>query len=142
MVTPNIKKTFTGTEGKVWIDGDELAEVDQFSAEVTMSYEEMNFVGHYGTFQRETGWSGEGSLTMKKVNSRALKLFAAAFKRGEAPRLTVVGLIKNGLKESQRVVLKDCTFDKFSLIDFENKSIVNEELSFKFSDYDVIDLVN
>ncbi|HIW32452.1 MAG TPA: phage tail tube protein [Candidatus Paenibacillus intestinavium] len=139
---PDVRQTFTGTEGKVWIGADEISEIDQFSSEVTMNYEEMNFVGHYGTFQREIGWAGEGSLTMKKINSRALKLFAAAFKRGEAPRLVIVGLVKNGLGQSQRVTMKDCTFDKFSLAQFENKAITNEELSFKFSDYDVVDLVD
>lgn len=142
MAKPDARLVINGTYGRVWVDGELWAEVDSFEAKVTINYEDVNFAGEGATFKKAIGWSGEGSMTIKKIYSRVQQKMAAAVRRGEYPRLQIVGKLADpGAFGAERVALYDVTVNEFSLLKFEQKTLGSEEVPFAFSDYEAIDLI-
>lgn len=43
---------------------------------------------------------------------------------------------------SERVVIRDATFDKLTLMDWEAKKLTTDDYDFTFTDFDVIDTAN
>lgn len=131
-----------GTYGRVWVDGELWAEVDSFEAKVTVTYEDVNFAGDGATHKKGTGWTGEGSMTIKKIYSRVQRAMADNVRKGMYPRLEIVGKVQDpDAFGAERVALHDVTVNEFMLMKFEQKTIGNEEIPFAFSDYEMIDTI-
>jgi len=141
---PKLKsnKQINGTFGSVWVNNEKWLDVDAFEAKVTISYEDVNMSEDLATHKKMTGWAGEGSLTVKKVYSRGAALLANAVKTGVLPDINLVGKLADpDAFGSERVAIKDVTFNEFMLMKFEQKALGTEELPFAFADYDPIDLI-
>lgn len=139
---PDVKRVINGTYGSLWVDGDKLAEVETFSAVVNIAYEEQHFSGEGATYQKPMGWSGEGSFTIKKVYSRIQRKLAEEIKRGRYPRSSIVGKLADpDAHGAERVAVYDVTYDSMTLMAFEQKTVATEEVPFKYSDYDFLDLI-
>lgn len=135
-------KIINGTYGRIWVDGELWAEVDSFEAKVTIQYEEVNFAMDGATYQKAIGWSGEGSMTIKKIYSRVQRKMAADVRKGIYPRFEIVGKVEDPEAHgAERVAIHDVTISEFMLLKFEKKTLSSEEVPFKFSDYDPIDLI-
>lgn len=138
----SIQKSINGTYGRIWVDGELWAEVETFQATVTPEYEEVHQSGDLATHQALVGWSGEGSMTIRKVFSRVQRKIAMNIKRGITPRAQIIGKLdapdSNG---RETAVMNDVTFGQFDIMRFEQKTINKEELSFNFSDFDFPDLI-
>ena len=57
-----------GTFGRVWIDGELFANVKSFEAKLTLNYEEVDLSNDLGKHQRYMGFTGEGTMTLHKIN--------------------------------------------------------------------------
>ncbi|MCG7410576.1 phage tail tube protein [Paenibacillus sp. ACRRX] len=135
-------EVLSGTDGTVWVNGEEWAEVKALEAKVTGEFEDINFCGDYNTYKRFMGRTGEGTITLLKTSSRGAKIMAQAFKTGVMPEIKIVTKLTNKQTgKSERAVIKDIVFSEFNLAKFENRSIVEEELPFTFSDYDYIEMI-
>lgn len=135
-------KQINGTFGAVWVNGEKWMDVDSFEAKVAVDYEDINMAEDLATHKKMTGWNGEGSMTVKKVYSRGSSLMARAVKTGILPEVTIVGKLADpDAFGSERVALNDVTFNEFTLMAFEQKTLATEELAFNFADYDPIDLI-
>ncbi|MCM3145379.1 phage tail tube protein [Brevibacillus sp. MER 51] len=135
-------KIINGTYGRIWVDGELWAEVDSFEAKVTIQYEEVNFAMDGATYQKAIGWSGEGSMTIKKIYSCVQRKMAADVRKGIYPRFEIVGKVEDPEAHgAERVAIHDVTISEFMLLKFEKKTLSSEEVPFKFSDYDPIDLI-
>lgn len=142
MAKPDARRPVNGTYGRVWVDGELWAEVDSFEAKVTITYEDVNFAGEGATYRKAVGWNGEGSMTIKKIYSRVQRKMADAVRRGEYPRLQIVGKVADpDAFGSERVAINDVTINEFSLLKFDQKTVGSEEIPFAFSDYDPVDLI-
>ncbi|UED78051.1 phage tail tube protein [Brevibacillus sp. DP1.3A] len=142
MVRQSPSKIINGTYGRVWVDGELWAEVDSFEAKITINYEDVNFAGEGATFKKALGWTGEGSMTIKKIYSRVQKKMAADVRKGIYPRFEVVGKVEDPeAYGAERVAIHDVTITEFMLLKFEQKTTGSEEVPFSFSDYDPIDLI-
>lgn len=136
-------KQINGTFGAVWVNNEKWMDVDTFEAKVTVDYEDVNMAEDLATHKKMTGWSGEGSLTVKKMYSRGVALMAEAVKSGIVPDITLVGKLADpDAFGSERVSLTDVTFNEFTLLAFEQKSLATEELPFNFADYDMIEAID
>ncbi|MED1850350.1 phage tail tube protein [Brevibacillus borstelensis] len=143
MARPNASRVINGTYGRVWVDGELWAEVDSFEAKVTINYEDVNFAGEGATFKKAIGWTGEGSMTIKKIHSRIQQKMAAAVRRGEYPRLQIVGKVADpSAFGAERIAFYDVTVNEFLLLRFEQKTLGSEEIPFAFSDYEAIDSIS
>ena len=141
-MVPQAQRVINGTYGRVWVNGELWAEVDSFEAKVTVNYEDVNFAGSGATFKKPTGWSGEGSMTIKKIYSRVQRAMAESVRRGIYPRFEIVGKVEDpDAFGAERVALHDVTINEFFLLKFEQKTLGSEEIPFAFSDYKLVDSI-
>ena len=138
----NANKIINGKFGRIWVNGELWAECKAFEAKVTGEWEDVTFCEDLGTHRKYLGFNGEGTLTLHKIYSRGSKLLADAFKTGNMPDIKIVGKLADpSAYGAERVELIEVTFDEFTLLKFEDKAIGEEELSFKFADYNLIDTI-
>ena len=98
--------------------------------------------GSLATHKRQIGWNGTGSMTIKKVRSRMASKLAQGIKSGRLPRVKIVGKLADpDALGAERVAIYDVTFDSLTLMKFEQKTLLKEDVSFAFSNYDPIDLI-
>lgn len=143
MATPNTNQVFNGTYGTIWFNDELWGECDSFDANVNVDYEDINFSGKSGTYKKAVGWNGTGSMTIRKVNSRIQSLMAESIKAGRTPRFKIVGKLADpDVRGNQRIVLNDVTVDGFNLLKFDQKTTITEDISFAFSDYDLVSAIN
>lgn len=135
-------EVLSGTDGTIWVNGEEWAEVTALEAKVTGEFEDVTFCNDYGTYKKFMGRTGEGTITTQKIKTRGAAIMAEAFKTGVMPEIKIVTKLSNKLtNKAERAVIKDVVFSEFNLAQFENRSIVNEELPFTFSDYELIETI-
>lgn len=135
-------KIINGTFGTVWINGEQLADIESAEAKISLEYEEVNMAGDLAVHQKLIGWKGEGSITVKKVFSRGASLIGDMPKTGIVPEITIVFALKDpDAHGAERFSVSEVTFNEVTLAQFEQKKILTEELPFNFADYDYIDLI-
>ncbi|MFM9535695.1 phage tail tube protein [Lysinibacillus sp. IITD104] len=135
-------RVINGTYGSVWVNNEKWLDIEEFEAKVTIDYEDVNMAEDPATHKKQTGWSGEGNLKLKKVYSRGAKLLAEAVKKGMTPEVNIVGKLADpDAFGSERVAINEVTFNEFMLMQFAQKTIGAEELPFNFADYDLIDSI-
>jgi hypothetical protein len=124
------------------VNGEKWMECSVFDAELTINYTVVHFANDGATYQKATGWDGTGSITITKIYSRVQNLMATAIKNGQYPRVELVGKVADpDALGSQRVAVHDVTIDKVTLLKFEQKKIEEEQIAYKFSDYDLLDTI-
>ncbi|QHI71465.1 phage tail tube protein [Aminipila terrae] len=138
----NQNRVLSGCNGNVWLNGKLLAQVKSIEAKITGNFEEVNFVGDYTTHHAYTGWAGEGTLVLHKIDSTVLSLVKNTYKTGELPDINIVTQLKdNSTGKSERVSLGNVIITEMMLAKIEGKALVEEEIPFKFSDYDVLETI-
>ncbi|SFB62587.1 Phage tail tube protein [Cohnella sp. OV330] len=136
------KRIINGVYGRVWVGGELWAEVDKFEAKVSVNYEDVSFAGSGATFKKATGWTGEGSMTVKKIYSRVQRAMADSVRKGIYPRFEIMGAVNDpDAYGGERVALHDVTIGEFFLLQFETKKLGSEEIPFAFSDYEMVDKI-
>ena len=69
-----------------------------------------------------------------------LSLIAAAYKSGEMPTITIItSQTMPDTNRTERVAYSDITIDEFTLAKFEKKSKTEEEIPFKFGNFEVLE---
>ena len=146
MKTPvaNGKDVINGTFGTLWVDGEEVFELESFNAVTTFNRESVTFAGNLDEESKITGQSGEGSFTVKKVFSRGLAKFIEMSKSGQDVRSQIIGKLQDPdtkNKQAERVSIGNVWFNEFTLLDFEVGNPVESEFPFGFtpSSVDLID---
>lgn len=138
----NQNRILKGNNGYVWLNGKMLAQVKSVEAKITGNFEEVNTVGSNATYNAYTGWSGEGTLVMQKIDSTVLNLLADAYKTGNMPDIKITSKLKDqSTGKSERAAISDVVFTEFHLMKFEAKTLVEEEVPLKFSDYEVLETI-
>lgn len=135
-------RVINGTFGSVWVNGEKWLDVESFEAKVTFNYEDVNMPEDLATHPKWTGWSGEGTITTKKVYSRGARLMSQAIKDRRMPDVKIVGKLADpDSYGAERVSIENVAFTEFTLLKFEQKTMATEELPFRFSKYDYIDMI-
>lgn len=137
-----VNKMLTGNSGNVWLNGQLLAQLKSVELKVTGNFEDINFCGDSSTHSKYTGWSGEGTITMYKIDSTVIKLIGQAYKTGIMPDIKIITkLTDENTGKSERVAVSGITITEFILAKFEAKTNVEEELPLKFSKYEILDTI-
>jgi hypothetical protein len=135
-------RILTGSSGNVWMNGKLLAQVKSVEAKITGNFEDVEVVGDYATHYAYAGWSGEGTVVLQKIDSTVLTLLADAYKAGKMPEVKIVTKLKDqDTGKSERAAISEISFTEFMLAKFEKKALIEEELPFKFADYDVLETI-
>ena len=138
----NVNRILKGNNGNVWFNGKLLATVKKIEAKVKGEFEDDNFCGDNATYSIYNGWSGEGTITLQKIDSTIWKLVAEAYKSGNMPSIKIItALTDSSTGQSERASIENVVITEFALASFEAKKMLEEEYPFKFSDYEVLDAI-
>lgn len=138
----NANRILKGNSGNVWFNGQLLSNVKKIEAKVKGEFDDINFCGDNATYSIYNGWSGEGTLTLQKIDSTVWEMVANAYKSGVMPDIKIITSVKdNSTGQAERASITDITFTEFSLVNFEAKKLLEEEFPFKFSNYEVLESI-
>lgn len=132
------QQVMSGTQGEVWIDGKYMAEVTAFKAEIKLIKEEVNQVKTMSKQYKVTGWEGTGNVKMNHVSSYFINLMANNIRNARQTVATIrVKLDDPDAVGREEVIIRDATFDKLTLMDWEAKKLTEDDYDFTFTDYEV-----
>lgn len=136
----NDEQAFLGTWGEVWFDGDYMAEVKKFRAEVEISYDDVPQCRKLAKGKKMTGIEGKGEVSLVKVSSYVTEKVSAALKAGKVPKFTIISNLNDpNAVGAERIACYDSKFEKMTLADWERGTIGEESYSFLFSDWELLD---
>lgn len=136
----NAQQVMSGTQGEVWIDDKYMAQVTGFKAEVNLIKEEVNQVKKMGKQYKITGWEGKGNVKMNHMSSYFINLMAENIKKAHQTVVTIVVKLDDpDAIGSERIVIRDATFDKLTLMDWQAKKLTEDNYDFTFTDFDTLD---
>lgn len=134
------QQVMSGTQGEVWIDDEYMAQVTSFKAEVNLIKEEVHQVKRMGKQYKITGWEGKGNVKMNHMSSYFIDLMADNIKNAHQTVVTIVAKLDDpDAIGSERVVIRDATFDKLTLMDWQAKKLTEDDYDFTFTDFEILD---
>ncbi len=140
METFKTNETFNGTDGKLWINDTPIASIQSFVLHQTNVYEKINKAGKLTESRRLIGIELKGTISKLKIDNSMLKIMQD-YKDGDTPEIKLIGLMENkqtGIME--RAVIKGVTLDEMDIFNFEQKTVVKEEIPYEAEDYYYQDL--
>lgn len=142
ILKPKANQVINGTFGKLWINGMKFANVKSFEAKLTFDYEDIDIAEDTGKHRKYMGFQGEGTFTLHKVDSAVLKIVQESIKSGRMPDIMFVGALTDpAALGSERIQFDEITLDELTLLKFEQKTVGEEEVPFKFASYTPLDLI-
>ena len=139
------RDTISGQEGKAYIEVDgeikEFFYVKTIEATFEKNKSELKTLGHRGTQNKATGWTGKGSMTIYYVSSLFRRMALEYAKTGKDVYFTL--LIENEDPTSsagkQTVALYDCNLDSTILAKLDvDSDALEEDADFTFGDFDIL----
>lgn len=134
------RNVINGKEGKLFLDGEELAHIKSFEATVEKSKEEVQIMGRRMTGHKAGGGTGTGTATFHKVTSRFIQIMKEYVNTGVDPYFTMQSVLddKTSGRGTERVTLYDVNLDsvKVAGLDVETTAM-EEEVPFTFEDFDI-----
>ena len=137
-----VNKIIRGTFGRLWIDGELLANIKSFEVKATMNYETVQINGEFCEQQRYTGYALAGTMTLHKINTLMANKVKAGMVNGQMPQIKLVGALADvDSTGSERIEIYSVTFDEVTLMKFENAVVGEEEVPFKAGGFRYIDTI-
>lgn len=131
MIGKSAAEVLTGTEAKVFLEGEEIGTWTNLEATVTVNYDDVQ-IG-FDVDRTPVSWQGDGSISWQSANSMTVKLFNK-LKANKAARFTIEAEItKRSTGETQTETLNNVTFDSLPLSTWAKGEVVTNELSFRFT---------
>jgi Phage tail tube protein len=134
------QNTISGKEGRLFLDGEEMAYIKNFEATIEKNKSEVNIMGRRMTGHKTTGAKGTGTATFYKVTSKFVRIMLDYIKTGEDKYFTFQGVLddKSSGRGVERVTLYDVNFDsaKIAGLDVDSEAL-EEEVPFTFEDADL-----
>lgn len=138
------KRVISGNYGYLYdADGNWLTNTTGVEANIEIGMEEIKLAGTRWLGNKTTTLKGSGSITGYMVTSEWTEKMAIVTDDVSSPFVTDL-IVKLDDPESfgaYRVRLKNVTFDNIPVIRYEVGSIVDQEFTFVFSGYDVLDKI-
>ena len=136
-------RAINGSFGEVWHEGVWLTNVKSAEATVEIDKEEIKRSGTRWVGHKQMSLTGSGTISGYKVTSDFIQLIGSIASDRGKPYVTSIILKLNDPESygAERVMLKGVQFDQIPLGKFEVGSIVEEELPFTFSGYDLLDKI-
>lgn len=137
-------QTIYGSFGEVWMDGQWISNAKSFEAVGEISKDEVKRSGTRIVGHKTTDVTYTGTLTNFKVTSQFIqKIGKVGTDRGKPFVTEIIGKLADPESVgAERVRLKGVQFDRIPLMKFEVGSIVEEELPFTFSGYELLDKIS
>lgn len=135
-------RAFATIDGRV----EELFYAKSLEATIEVNKVDVPVLGKTNTPSVMSSWSGSGTMTIYYVSSLFRRLMLDYIKNGRAFYfdLQVVNDDPASNAGRQTALLKDCSLDSIIAAKFDNTTDdkLDEEISFTFNDYDLLDTFN
>lgn len=136
------KRAINGTYGEVWLEGELVREATGLKADMALGFVDVPMCGDLAKHQKVNGMSGNGSITMTKVNSRMAIKLSDMLKKGKTPTFTIISKLADpDAYGAERVVLKNCQFSTLTLADWTSGQVGSITQNFTFTDWDYLDII-
>lgn len=132
ITAPNI---ISGTHGKTWWDDSAIYEISSIEIKLKTNRETVTFAGDMIEDSKLMSVSGEFTIKVRKVFSRA-KAYAEAFMKGNDPRSTIITELKDPDAYGggyEKVQITNCWFNDLPVISSENGKVSEDEFSGGFT---------
>lgn len=143
-MTLDAKRVINGNYGQLFDeDGNWLSNVTSVEANIEIGMEEIKLAGTRWLGNKTTTLKGSGSINGYLVTSEWIEKMAQVTDDVSSPYVTelVVKLDDPESFGAYRVRLKNVTFDRIPVINYEVGSIVEQEYTFVFSGYEIMDKI-
>lgn len=141
MAMEKASRIMSGTWGELWLDDELVAEVYKFQAKAALNKEEVPQCGELWTDSKVKSVSGKGSMGLYKANSRMAKKIGQAILDGKDLRFTAITKLSDpDAAGTERVSVKNISFDDLTLADWEAAVIGKVECPFTFRKYKFLDM--
>lgn len=132
------QRVMSGTQGEIWIEGKHMAEVTGFKAEIKLIKEEVNQVKTMFKQYKVVGCEGTGNVKMNHVSSYFINIMADNIRKGRQTVVTIRAKLDDpDAIGREEVIIRDATFDKLTLMDWEAKKLTEDDYDFTFTDFEV-----
>lgn len=130
-----------GSYGELWENGEHQQNVNSVTAEVNIDKADIRLSGDRWVHKKVVGLSGTGTISGFKVTSSMIQRHAwAQGKRGVPSKTELITKLDDPeAYGSERVRLKNVSFDKIILANFKPGEVVMEEIPFTFTDFELLD---
>lgn len=139
-MTFRAQNTISGKEGRLFLDGEELAYIKTFEATIEKNKSEVNIMGRRMTGHKTTGANGTGTATFYKVTSKFIRIMLDYVKNGQDAYFTLQSVLddQSSGRGTERVTLFDVNFDsaKVAGLDVDSEAL-EEEVPFTFEGVDL-----
>ena len=133
-------QVINGTWGQIWYDGEYMAELIAFKAEVGYKKTAVPQVQRMTEGQKITGLEPKGEFKIHHVNDSVMKKEQAAVKAGKTPVHTIISNVNDpDAVGAERVAYYNCILDKMVLADFEAGKLGERTYGFTYDDWDPIE---
>lgn len=137
-ISGKMAKAYATINGRVY----ELFYAKSLEATIEKKKAEVPILGSTKTGQKATGWNGSGTMTIYYVTSLFRQLMLNFIKKGQDFYfdLQVINEDPSSSVGKQTAVLKECNLDSVvaAKFDITTDDPLEEEVSFTFSDYEII----
>jgi hypothetical protein len=136
-------RVINGSYGEVWHDGQWLTNIMSAEAAIEIGKEEINRAGTRWVAHKVTSLTGTGSISGYKITSEFVERIGqiANDRKGAFVTELILKLDDPEAFGAYRVRLKGVQFDNIPLLNYEMNSIVEEELNFTFTGYELLDKI-
>lgn len=136
------KRAINGTYGEVCLEGELVREATGLKADMALEFIDVPMCGDLAKHQKVSGMSGNGSITMTKVNSRMAIKLSDMLKKGKTPTFTIISKLADpDAYGAERVVLKNCQFSTLTLADWTSGQVGSITQNFTFTSWDYLDII-
>ncbi len=133
-------ETFNGSDGKLWINDTPCASIQSFVLHQTNIYEDINKAGQLTKSRRLIGVELSGTISKLKIDNSMVGVMQE-YLNGDTPEIKLIGLMENKTTgKMQRAVIKGVTIGEMDIFNFEQKTVVKEELPYEAESYKYQDL--
>jgi len=136
------EQVINGSYGEIWVNDTYVAESTGLTAEIGITYEDISRPRKLSVGKKMTGIEQTGSLKLNKVTSRFIKILSDDLKAGRQTYVTIISKLDDpDALGAERILLKNVIFEGLTLANWEAKSVGNEEVSFFFDDWELLDII-
>lgn len=140
MSTLQANRTLSGSFAEVWVDGARIAELSQLTLTVKVQREKVQL--GMDVDSKITGYSGEGTMTLKQVYTRFYEVLEQA-KQGLDKRCTITSALKDPDAADggeERYSVGNVAFTELPFINYKMGQVNEQKLPFTFRPSDLVSL--
>jgi hypothetical protein len=130
MVGNTAKEVLTGSNAKVFLDGEELGTWSNLEVTVTINYEDVQ-IG-FDVDRKAVSWQGEVTLNWQATNSMTVELFNKLKANKDVRFVIEAEITSDATGETQSETINGVTFDSLPLSTWAKGELVTNELSGRF----------